>query len=136
MKAKLNLKVMLFLALLAWGLAACSGEEPILIGSYSVQEEPKPLAILPQLGHGGADGAGDPLDRDGDGVADDDDRAEGEAASALHDLGDAADMHDAVLQIQPFRIDSFQTFLPVPSRKCALIVRIPSRIPGRRPPKP
>lgn len=48
MNAKWLTRGMLILALLAWGLAACSGEEPTLIGAYPAQGEPKPLALLPQ----------------------------------------------------------------------------------------
>lgn len=41
-------KFAIFLALLACGLAACTGEQPRLIGAYPSQAEPKPLVELPR----------------------------------------------------------------------------------------
>ncbi len=38
-------------------------------------------------------------------VADDDQRGEGEAAAALDDLGDAVDLHDALLEVQAGLVD-------------------------------
>ena len=46
-------------------------------------------------------------------VADDDDRAEAEAAAALDDFGDAVDLDDALFERQPGGIDPGQWFLLV-----------------------